>query len=79
MAAEARTAPRRRVDLLQWEHHHGRISHLTLAAGRGLEEAFALLHRSGASTWGERVDAPRGGDGEPVSRPPAPFLVRGAR
>ena len=66
MAAETRTAPRRRVDLLQWEHDHGRISHLALAAGRGLEEAFAFLHRSGGSMWGERVDAPRGGDGAAV-------------
>lgn len=53
---------RRRVDLLAYEHDHGRLSPMALAAGRGIEVALGRLHRSGGSAWAERVDVSHQGD-----------------
>ena len=54
--------PSRRVDLLQHEHDHGRLSAGALAAGRALEDVFAAAQRSGGAAWGERVDTSFNGD-----------------
>ncbi len=53
---------RRRADLLQNETDHGRLSAAALGVGRSIEDRLARSHRSGASTWGERVDASRQAD-----------------
>jgi hypothetical protein len=50
----------RRVDLLEWEHSHGRIDAASYAAGRLVQAAFErAASRPGGSSWreGDRVDA----------------------
>ena len=57
---------RRRVDLLQIEADHGRITSPALDVGRRLQLALEFTHRSGGSAWGAKVDVPCSGDAAAV-------------
>ena len=50
------SAPYRRVDLLAYEHSHGRLSPSAVTVGRGIETALEAAQRSAGSAWRERVD-----------------------
>lgn len=48
--------PRRRTDLLAYEHDHGRLSPAAVVVGRGIEAALEAAQRSAGSSWREKVD-----------------------
>ena len=67
MTSRPTSGGRRRVDLLQYEADHGRITSPALDVGRRLQLALEATHRSGGSAWGAKVDAPCSGDNAAVS------------
>ncbi len=53
---------RRRVDILAYEHAHGRLTPSAVAVGRDLEAALEAASRSAGSAWCEKVDGSSDGE-----------------